>query len=135
MDEPKRTAAVYGSYYAVAEGKAIRELERVAVGMDWGGNGYTTVEHVRELIDVLDLGPDKRLADLGSGAGWPGVFVASESGCRVVLSDLAVTGMRAARAHAASHDVDGVQVVSASATEVPFADATFDAVSHSDLLC
>lgn len=132
---PERTAAVYGDYYSVASGDAIRMLEREAVGTDWGGNGYTTVDHVDELIRVLELGPGKKLADLGAGAGWPGVYIAARSGSDVVISDLAVSGMIAGRERAKERGVETTAEVAASATDVPFADASFDGVTHSDLLC
>ena len=135
VDDRRSTADRYGGYYTVATGEAVRELERVAVGADWGGNGHTTVAQSHELVDALRLGPGSRLADLGSGAGWPGLYLAHLSGCDVVLSDLTPAGMGAARKRAIERGVDRALFVTASATDVPLADASFDAVSHSDLLC
>ena len=135
MDSASPQVPGYGSYYEVASGEAVRELERAAVGTDWGGNGYTSVQQVDELIDVLALAPGVKYSDLGSGGGWPGLFVVSKSSCEAVLTDLTVTGMQAARARAVERSVPDVTFVVAPAERVPFADATFDAVSHSDLLC
>ena len=135
MDSASRTPPSYGSYYEVASGDAVRELERAAVGTDWGGNGYTSVQQVDELIDVLGLAPGVTYADLGSGAGWPGLFVASRSKCEAVLMDITVSGMQAAQARAVERSVSNVTFIVAPGERVPFADDTFDAVSHADLLC
>ena len=128
-------SAIYRRYYEVASGNAVRQLEQETVGTDWGGNGYTTVAQVDELIEVLALRPEVQYVDLGSGAGWPGLFVAARSGCDVVLTDLTVAGMEAARQRADQRSVANAQVVVAASERVPFADSSFDAVSHADLLC
>ena len=134
-DRAHRSPKIYGDYYSVASGAAIRELERTAVGIDWGGNGYTTVEQVDELIDCLHLRPGSSLLDIGAGAGWPAVYLAARSGCEVVASDLALSGMQAAQTRAGDKGVDATSFVVSSAASLPFADGSFDAVSHSDLLC
>ena len=134
MPEREDTAQVYGDYYAAASGEAVRRLEEVAIGIDWGGNGYTTRAQAEEMADLLQLRPDATLADLGSGAGWPGIYLASLSGCDVVLSDLTAPGMASARRLARDKQVRA-RVAVASAIDNPFASDRFDAVSHSDLLC
>ena len=77
-----------------------------------------------------------RLLDLGSGRGWPGVYLAKTTGCQVVLTDLPVDGLRIAAARAAAEGLDGrCAVVAASGRHLPFAAGTFDAVVHADVLC
>ncbi len=135
MADAEETAQVYGDYYASASGEAIRALETEALGIDWGGNGYTTRQQADDLAETLQLRADSRLADLGSGAGWPGLYLAARAGCEVLISDLAPSGVRAAAQRAAEQGVDRVRVAVASATDPPFADGSVDAVSHTDLLC
>ena len=135
MPEAEETAQVYGDYYASATGEAIRQLESEALGIDWGGNGYTTRDQAESLAELLQLDADSTLADLGSGAGWPALYLAARSGCHALLSDLAASGMRAAARRAAEQGVERVRVAVASATDPPFADGSVDAVSHTDLLC
>ena len=87
---------------------------------------------------VVDLGlrSGVELLDLGAGAGWPGLYMARQTGCRVTLLDLPINGLRIAeqRAHRDGMS-DLLTTVNASATDLPFNDAGFDAISHSDLLC
>jgi cyclopropane fatty-acyl-phospholipid synthase-like methyltransferase len=40
------------------------------------------------LAGELRLSAGDRLLDLGSGRGWPGLYLAASSGCQVVPSDL-----------------------------------------------
>src|SRR6059058_4363503 len=67
--------------------------EREAMGTDYGANGYLDVSQADELFTYLELRPDDRLLDIGSGTGWPGLYLADRAGCRVVVSDLTVAGM------------------------------------------
>lgn len=54
----------------------------------------------------------------------------------VVLTDLPEEGLRTARQRAAVEGVGGrATVVVASARRLPFADETFDAIVHTDVLC
>ncbi len=134
MREREDTARVYGDYYAAATGEAVRRLEEASIGIDWGGNGHTTRAQAEEMAELLQIGPDSTLADLGSGAGWPGIYLASLSGCDVVLSDLTGPGMANARRLAGEKQVRA-RVEVASAIDNPFVSNCVDAVSHSDLLC
>jgi protein-L-isoaspartate O-methyltransferase len=118
---------------AVAAGLA---TEREAVGSDYGNNGYTTLMQAADLAEHLALRPDDVLLDIGAGAGWPGLHLAKQAGCRVVLTDLVLPGMRQAVRRA---DDDGMaartQAVVASARHLPFRPESFDAIVHTDVLC
>lgn len=113
-----------------------REIEAEALGSDHGSTGYTTVEQAEQLLDLLQLGPGDRLADIGSGAGWPGLLLASRSGCVVVGTDLPIEGLRRARVRAAA---DGVAsragFAVATGRDQPLRSGAFDAVVHTDVLC
>ena len=70
---------------------------------DWliyGANGYTTAAQANLLAQRLDLGPGKRLLDVGSGRGWPGLYLAASTGCTVVLTDLLLLAVARRRLHA-----------------------------------
>ncbi len=113
-----------------------QRVERLVIGADYGADGYTTVEQADELARRLHLRPGARLLDLGSGRGWPGVYLAKATGCQVVLSDLPVDGLRIADARAAAEGLDGrCAVVAARGRDLPFAAESFDAVAHTDVLC
>lgn len=106
------------------------------IGADFGADGYTTVEQADELARLLALQPGRRLLDLGSGRGWPGVYLARTTGCHVVATDLPLDGLQRAAARAAAERLNGrCVVVVASGRYLPFGAEVFDAVVHTDMLC
>jgi ubiquinone/menaquinone biosynthesis C-methylase UbiE len=122
--------------YGAALAPLAREIERRVIGGDWGANGYTTKEQADQLAHGLGLLAADRLLDLGSGRGWPGLYLARCSGCRVVLTDLPLDGLRMAAARAAAEGLaDRAGVAVAAASGLPFRTGSFDAVVHTDVLC
>lgn len=112
------------------------DIERLALGADYGSTGYTTRAQADLLARLLALGPDTVVADIGSGSGWPGLYFAATTGCRVVGTDLPVDGHQRARARSRS---DGHQALASYAVATgrhqPFRSGAFDAVVHTDVLC
>jgi 2-polyprenyl-3-methyl-5-hydroxy-6-metoxy-1,4-benzoquinol methylase len=85
---------------------------------------------------MLELGPDKRLLEVGAGSGWPGLYLAKETGCDVALIDLPIEGLRVAKKRAASDLLPGAYCVAvADGSMLPFRRGWFDAIFHSDVLC
>lgn len=114
----------------------MRAIEREVCGCDYGGNSWTPREHADELTRKLGLEVSTQLVDLGAGSGWPGLYMATTSGCHVSLVDLPEIGLRLARQRAFDDGLtDRVSTLVADAADLPFANASFDAISHSDLLC
>jgi ubiquinone/menaquinone biosynthesis C-methylase UbiE len=115
---------------------AMRELAQCVSGCDYGSTGNTTREEAEHVARLLGLRPGMRLLDVGAGAGWPGLYLAGLSGCELALVDLPLEPLRIARARAAADGMAQRCVVAvADGAALPFADASFDALSHSDLLC
>ncbi|HET6874442.1 MAG TPA: methyltransferase domain-containing protein, partial [Acidimicrobiales bacterium] len=113
-----------------------RQIERAVIGGDWGANGYTTVAQADRLAEVLELGPDALLLDLGAGRGWPGLYLASKTNCRVVMADVPVEALAKAVARAADEGLSARAVaVQVTARHLPFARRSFDAIVHTDVLC
>ncbi len=122
--------------YARSTQPVMRRIERRVCGCDYGGNSWTTRSQANRLIELLGLGPGSDLIDLGAGTGWPGLYLAQRSGCSVALVDLPEVGIRIAAKRAESDGIgDRTLACIADASELPFGDACFDAISHSDLLC
>ena len=128
--------AMFRERYGRPASDATRELERLVIGGDFGANGYTTVEQAELLAQRLNLRAGDRLLDLGSGRGWPGIYLAKVTGCSVVLTDIPAEGLVTARKRAA---VEGLAerspAVVSSARRLPFRPESFEAVVHTDVLC
>ena len=134
-DEQDATAH-FRERYGRPSGEPLRQLERLVLGVDFGGNGYTTVGQARLLAERLDLGPASWLLDIGAGRGWPGLYLAQATGCRVVVTDLPHGAMQRARERAREEALsERTAVVVASARRLPFRYETFDAIVHTDVLC
>ena len=122
--------------YRMAPDEATRQIELAVTGGDWGVYGYTTVDQARRLAEALHLGPGSRLLDVGCGRGWPGLYLAVETGCSVVMTDVPIEGVGRAVARAATEGVtDRATAVVCRAPALPFARGSFDAVVHTDVLC
>jgi SAM-dependent methyltransferase len=114
----------------------MRDLERSVLGCDYGGTSWTTRREAGRIAELLGLRPGVRLLDVGAGAGWPGLYLAHVTGCDVVLADLPVVGLQIALERAAADGFEErCRVVVADGAALPFGESSFDAVSHSDVLC
>ena len=82
------------------------------------------------MIERLDIAEDDRTLDIASGTGEPGLSIARRSPKgRVVLTDLAPEMLDVAARRARAQGIDNIETRVCSADDLPFADATFDAVS------
>ncbi|GMR02582.1 MAG: hypothetical protein BMS9Abin20_0920 [Acidimicrobiia bacterium] len=137
VDDPNAETELverFRDYYTSTAHGALRELERRTLGVAYGGNGYTDVDQVSQFIELLGVGPGDRVLEIGSGAGWPGLYLAKESGCRMVLSDIPWEGVAWGRRRGRGEAID-VDAAACSGVALPFRDGSFDAVTHSDVLC
>ena len=132
----RTTAEDFASCYRLPSSGATLELERLVSGSEFGVNGYTTVEQADLLAERLALRPGQRLLDIGSGQGWPGLYLSKTTGCSVVLTDLPLEGLRTAAFRAVEEGVSArCRAVVSTARRLPFHPATFDGVVHADVLC
>ncbi len=122
--------------YEIAQAPLMREIERCVRGSDYGGTSWTTRKQAEQAAARLGLVRGLHLLELGAGSGWPALFLATLSGCDVVLTDLPLSGLRIARERAARDSLDGrCSVLAADGTALPFADHSFDRIHHADVLC
>ncbi len=114
----------------------MRELERDVLGCDYGGTSWTTLSQAHDIANSLALAPGLRLLEVGSGSGWPGLFLDSETGCDATLIDIPFNALKLAADRAVQDELtDRVNVIAASGTALPFEDSSFERLSHSDVLC
>jgi SAM-dependent methyltransferase len=124
---------VYGDFGSDAEA-AVR---RATYGEDIGQSSWMTAEAWLHFADLLQIGPNWHLLEVGSGSGGPAVYLAQRRGCRVTGVDLNEHGVRNGERLAADRGVAGsvtFQRVDA-AQPLPFAPAAFDAVVSNDAMC
>ena len=126
--------ARFREYYTATDNGVLRELERRTLGAAYGGNGYTDVHQVERLVGLLGVAEGDRVLELGSGAGWPGLLIARETGCQMILSDVPWEGVAWGRSRGRAEGTS-VDAVACLGTEIPFKDASFEGVTHSDVLC
>ncbi len=122
--------------YELIKSNLLQQIERSNCGCDYGATSFATRKQVNDLGTMLGLEPGKRLLEIGAGAGWPGLYLAKQTGCDVTLTDLPIEGLRIAKQRAALDNLTGLSTVAvASGSALPFRQGWFDAISHSDVLC
>lgn len=129
------TRSEFAERYSVGHHEVITAIERAVIGGDWGANGYTTLAQADELAERLGLDASKRLLDVGTGQGWPGLYLGKKTGCEVVMTDLPIEGLRSAAARAEQEGIRGLGAIVCSARRLPFREGSFDALCHTDVLC
>ena len=126
----------FNRQHALGEAEVQRRLERAVMGSDYGATSYTTRSQANDLAERLRLGPGVDLIDLGAGTGWPGLYLAAKTGCRVVLADQPMEGLRIAQRRAVADGLhNGSLIVRCAGQRLPFHPETFDAATHADVLC
>ena len=122
--------------YRETRSELIQRIERSVFGCAYGATSWTTRDEADRAGKMLALGPGKRLLDVGTGCGWPGLYFGTITGCDVALIDLPFEGLRNAARRAVSDRVaDRCWPVMADGASIPFRSGGFDAIFHSDVLC
>lgn len=126
----------FGERYELAATDAMIAVERDALGSDYGANGYTSRDQADEILARLRLGPDATLLDLGSGCGWPGLYLARRAGCRLVSVDPVEVGVRRSASRGRADGLAGRHLaVLGDGTRLPLGPRSVDGLVHVDVLC
>ena len=135
MDERELTAD-FADFYRRAQTAPMLAIERAVFGSDYGASSWTTRDEATRVGELLALAPGRSLLEVGAGSGWPGLYLARETGCDVTLVDLPLDGLRIAADRAvADRLAHACRIVVAGGGALPFPAGRFDAVSHADVLC
>jgi ubiquinone/menaquinone biosynthesis C-methylase UbiE len=113
----------------------LRKVERLALGSDFGADGYTTRREADEMGRLLDLSPGDRLLDVGAGQGWPGLYLAGKAGCSVVFSDVPIEALQVGMRRAQRRGIAPATPIVSDGARLALRSASFHAVVHSDVLC
>ena len=101
-----------------------------------GANGFTTMDQADTLARELHLSAADRLLDVGSGRGWPGLYLAAPDrlcGRPHRPAPGRVAGGRQPRRQRSALARTGV--VASAASGLPFQAGSFDVIIHTDVLC
>lgn len=126
----------FGDRYRITSADVFLEIEREVLGTDYQATGYTTRAEADELGQALQLGVGDRLLDLGSGCGWPGLYLAERTGCDLVTVDPVASGARAAHERAGRDGLAARHLAIVGRGEaLALRPDSFDAVVHVDVTC
>ena len=132
----KQQRQAMDAYYEYAQHPAMLKIERQVCGCDYGASSWTTRAEADRMAVLLELRSGSRLLDIGSGSGWPGLYLSRTSGCDLTLIDLPIFGLKIAQTRSMKETSNAsVWLALADAAALPFAHDSFDAVCHADLLC
>ncbi len=131
----RQDANWFADTYARMDTPVHRVVQREVFGADAWVRGYTTPAQADLLAERLSLRPGLRILDVGSGLGWPSLYLAQRTGCEAVLTDVPEPGLRSAIDRADRLRLGRrFSLARGSGTHLPFRFKTFDAVVHTDVL-
>jgi SAM-dependent methyltransferase len=128
---------LYNNAYGNYASDPYRHVRLETYGQDFGQTSWVTTEESLEIPQLLDLGPDSSVLEIGCGSGGYALHLAEKPGCQIVGVDINEPGIRSAKELA---QIKGL--VSRARFEqcdvsknLPFDDETFDAAFSNDVLC
>jgi cyclopropane fatty-acyl-phospholipid synthase-like methyltransferase len=96
---------------------------------DIGQQSFITPSYLDELIRKTEIDEDSYVLDIGSGVGGPAIYIAQQTGCRIMGIEISDVGVERAKKFAADSGLsDRAAFHLGDAMEMPFPDNTFDVV-------
>jgi SAM-dependent methyltransferase len=128
---------LYGTAYGNFATRAVEEVRKETYGEDFGQSSWVTGDEYRRFFQMLELRAGEHVLDVGCGSGGPALFLARETGCRVMGVDISEPGIRAAQTLARESGLhETVTFRLADVCEpLAFAEGDFDALVCMDVLC
>ncbi len=127
----------YGPQYARFDSDLAAELRREVYGEDIGQQGWRSSAEQGEIAELLCLGPESRVLDVGCGAGGPSLALIERTGCRLTGLDAEAAGIAHAESAASARGLaDRARfAVLDCGGRLPFEEGAFDAVLCVDAIC
>ena len=104
--EERELVERFSGEYVRAQSPVMLDLERAVCGCDYGGTSWTTREEAENIGRLLLLEKGRRLLEIGSGSGWPALYLAAITGCDATLTDVPGEALRLASERAARDALD-----------------------------
>jgi SAM-dependent methyltransferase len=126
----------YDANYGNFQTELYAQIRRDAFGEDIGQSSWLTADEQDRFLSWLNLSSGKSLLDIACGSGGPALRIAATTGCSVTGVDVHEQAIATANSLAAERDLTGraqFQVADATAS-LPFADASFDAITCIDAI-
>jgi len=132
-----QTFDLYGTAYGNLATQVLEQVRRETYGEDFGQSSWVTADEYRRFFKLLALSSADHVLDVGCGSGWPALFVARETGCRVTGVDVNEAGIQAGQAlvrEAGMQERVFLQTADV-AQPLPFPGETFSVLVCMDALC
>ncbi len=126
----------YDANYGNFQTELYAQIRREAFGEDIGQSSWITSDEQDKFLRPLNLAAGKILLDVACGSGGPVLRIAALTGCSVVGVDVHEQAIATANSLAAQRELTPrakFQVADAT-TQLPFPDASFDAITCIDAI-
>lgn len=132
-----QTFDLYGTAYDNLATQVLEQVRRETYGEDFGQSSWVTADEYRRFFKLLGLSSGDHVLDVGCGSGWPALFVARETGCRVTGIDVNEAGIRAGQALVREAGMQERVILQTGdvAQPLPFPAETFSVLVCMDALC
>jgi 2-polyprenyl-3-methyl-5-hydroxy-6-metoxy-1,4-benzoquinol methylase len=141
MNQPHKSqsppiAGHYDANYGNFQMDLYAQIRREAFGEDIGQNSWLTSNEQDRFLGWLNLSPEKKLLDVGCGAGGPALRMATRTGCTVVGIDTHEQAISTAESLTALRGLNSraeFRVTDATG-RLPFPDSCFDGITCVDAI-
>jgi SAM-dependent methyltransferase len=128
---------LYNNAYGNYASDPYRQVRIETYGRDFGQTSWVTTEESLEIPQLLGLGRDSSVLEIGCGSGGYALHLAGNVGCQIVGLDINESGIRNAQqlAQAAGLASQARFEQRDASRNLSFDKAAFDAVFSNDVLC
>lgn len=138
MDQ-KDWAALFNEEFRFPVSLVDQRISREVLGDEYPegieAHSFLTRTDLRRFVDAVNVGPAGTLADIGCGRGGPGLWVAMQTGARLIGIDIAQTAVDASRARAVAAGLESrIEYRVGTFENTSLTDRSVDAVMTVDAL-